>query len=167
MEAAAAAAACSAKQRGKHICGRNQREGRLTTRVCRGTKPAHKHGNYASARERRAPGERNNAINHTSSGTQTRERLSRSCQLEGRTPCWGRCHSGAPSAPLFHLKVGGGVSGSKFPSPLHLYWPRSAVVAASPGENLFTLHSNAMATAQERGSGHLARGQGGFLMAGI
>lgn len=59
---AAAAAACSAKQRGKHICRRNQREGWLTTRVCRSTKPAHKHGDYASARERRATGERNNAI---------------------------------------------------------------------------------------------------------
>lgn len=58
----AEAAERSAKQRGKPICRRNQREGGLTMRVCQSTKPAHKHGDYVSARKRGVTGERNNAI---------------------------------------------------------------------------------------------------------
>lgn len=58
----AAAAGRSAKQRGKRICRGNQREGGLTMRVCPSTKPAHKHGDYVSARKRGVTGERNNAI---------------------------------------------------------------------------------------------------------
>lgn len=61
-DAEAAAAGRSAKQRGKRICGRNQREGGLTMRVCQSTKPAHKQGDYVSARKRGVTGERNNAI---------------------------------------------------------------------------------------------------------
>lgn len=51
-----------AKQKGKHVCRGNQREGRLTTRACQRTKPAHKHGDYASESERRVTDKRNNAI---------------------------------------------------------------------------------------------------------
>lgn len=96
------AAACSARQRGKHICGRNQREGWLTTRVCQSTNPAHKHGDYASARERRVTAARNNAIKpfwgFITVPPKQKEReglcrvLSRRRQLEGRNPCWGLVH---------------------------------------------------------------------------
>lgn len=51
-----------AKQKGKHVCRGNQWEGRLTTRACQRTKPAHKHGDYASESERRVTDKRNNAI---------------------------------------------------------------------------------------------------------
>lgn len=97
-----------AKQKGKHVCRGNQREGRLTTRACQRTKPAHKHGDYASESERRVTDKRNNAIKPFWSFIKVllkkkkRERdFTRRCQLEGRTSCWDLCHTGAPSVSSF------------------------------------------------------------------
>lgn len=100
-----------AKQKGKHVCRGNQREGRLTTRACQRTKPAHKHGDYASESERRVTDKRNNAIKPFWSFIKVllkkkkRERdFTRRRQLEGRTSCWDLCHTGVPSVSSFFLK---------------------------------------------------------------
>lgn len=124
----AEAAERSAKQRGKPICRRNQREGGLTMRVCQSTKAAHKHGDYVSARKRGVTGERNNAIKPFWSFIRAPLEKKKKKTHLGQTSSWGLCHTGAPSAPLFHLEEEL-IAKINPPPPHHLKWPQSTVIA--------------------------------------
>lgn len=95
-----------AKQKGKHVCRGNQREGGLTMRACQRTKAPHKHADYAAASERCVTDKRNNAIRAFRSFIRvalkkTKRDFASRRKLEGRTSCWDVGHTGAPSASSF------------------------------------------------------------------